>query len=128
VTSRTKYFCITLTKDLIETKIFLFAKLSTPYTFNEIREEAQSVQWLEYGRDSGGSILGRGRDLSLRHRVQTGSGAHPASYTMGTVVLTPEIKRQGRKATDSPPPTAKIKNAWRYTYTAPIRLHGVVFN
>jgi hypothetical protein len=27
---------------------------------------------------------GEGRNFSLRHRVQTGSGAHPASYPMGT--------------------------------------------
>jgi hypothetical protein len=26
-------------------------------------------------------------NFSLRHRVQTGSGAHPASYLMGTGIL-----------------------------------------
>jgi hypothetical protein len=36
--------------------------------------------------DDRGSIPGKGNYeiFSLRHRVQTGSGAHPASYPMGT--------------------------------------------
>jgi hypothetical protein len=37
-----------------------------------------------YGVDSQGSIPGKGRDFSLLHSVQTGSGAQPASYAMGT--------------------------------------------
>jgi hypothetical protein len=32
----------------------------------------------------GDSSLGRGWDFSPQHRVQTGSGAHTASYTMDT--------------------------------------------
>jgi len=32
-----------------------------------------------------GSISGRDRDFSLHHRVQTGSGAHKASYPKGTM-------------------------------------------
>jgi hypothetical protein len=42
---------------------------------------------LGYGLDDGGSRVrfpaGAG-DFSLHHRVQNGSGAHPASYPMGT--------------------------------------------
>jgi len=39
-----------------------------------------------YGLDGRSSIPGRGKDesFSLRHRVLTASGAHPASYPMGT--------------------------------------------
>jgi len=33
--------------------------------------------------DDQGSITGRGTDFSLRHRVQTSSGDHRASYPMG---------------------------------------------
>jgi hypothetical protein len=47
---------------------------------------AQSVQWLSNGLDGRGSTPGMGRDSSLHHRVQTGSGAYPASYTIVTVV------------------------------------------
>jgi hypothetical protein len=32
------------------------------------------------------------KDLSLFHSVQTGSGAHPASYPMGTGVFSPGNK------------------------------------
>jgi len=39
---------------------------------------------LDYGLDDQGSIPGRGKTFSLRHRVQTNFGAHPVSYTMGT--------------------------------------------
>jgi hypothetical protein len=44
------------------------------------------VHRLGYGLDDRGSIPGRGNDgiLSLLHHVQTGSGAHIASYPMGT--------------------------------------------
>jgi hypothetical protein len=42
---------------------------------------------LGYGQDDGGSRVrfpvGAG-NFSLHHRVQNGSGAHPASYPMGT--------------------------------------------
>jgi hypothetical protein len=40
--------------------------------------------------------------LSLRHRVQTGSGAYPAFYQLGT-----GIKRPGREADHSPLSSAR---------------------
>jgi hypothetical protein len=51
----------------------------------------QSAYRLGYGLDDGASIPGKGNDgiFSLRHRVQTSSGAHQASYPMGTGALTP---------------------------------------
>jgi hypothetical protein len=53
----------------------------------------------------------QGRYFSLCHRVQTGSGAHSASYPMGTAALSPGIKRPGREAEYSPPSSAEVKNA-----------------
>jgi hypothetical protein len=38
------------------------------------------------------------------------------------------VKRQGIEADHSPPPSAEVKNAWSYTSTPPIRLHGVVLS
>jgi hypothetical protein len=38
--------------------------------------------------------------FSLHRRVQTVSGAHPASYLMGIGVLTPEAKRPECEADD----------------------------
>jgi hypothetical protein len=55
------------------------------------------------------------------HHVQTGSGAHSGSYPVG-------VKQPGREPDHSPPPGAKVKNAWSYTSTSPIRLHGVVLS
>jgi hypothetical protein len=40
-----------------------------------------------------------------------GSGAHPASYPVGTGALSPGIKRPGREADHSPPTSAEVKNA-----------------
>jgi hypothetical protein len=44
-------------------------------------------------------------------------GLHPASYPMDGGVLFSGIRRPGRKADHSPPPSAEVKNAWSYTST-----------
>jgi hypothetical protein len=85
---------------------------------------------LGYGLDDWGSRVrfpaGAG-NFSLNHRVQTGSGTHPASYLMGTGgVLYLGVKRPEREADHSPPSGAEVNNAWSYTSTPPMRLHGVV--
>jgi hypothetical protein len=49
-------------------------------------------------------------DFSSNLCIQTGSGAHPASYTMGTRGSFPEGKaRPGRDADHSPPSSAEVK-------------------
>jgi len=50
----------------------------------------------------------------------------PIQWVLGAV--TPGVKRPEREANTSPPSSAKIKDAWSYTFTPPIRLHGVMFN
>jgi hypothetical protein len=50
-------------------------------------------------------------NFPLHHRVQTGSGAHPVSYPMGTVGSFPGVKRAGREADHSPPYSADVNNA-----------------
>jgi hypothetical protein len=50
----------------------------------------------------------------------------PIQWVTGNLSLL--IKRPGREADHSPPPSAKVKNAWSYIYTPPIRLHGVVLS
>jgi hypothetical protein len=62
-------------------------------------------------------------NFSLHHRFQNGSGAHPASYPMGARVSFP-----GREADHTPPFSAEVKNARKYTSTPPIRLHGVMLS
>jgi hypothetical protein len=54
-----------------------------------------------------------------RHLFQTGSGAHPASYTTGTGGSLQGVNRSGREADHSPPFCAKVNNAWSYTSTPP---------
>jgi hypothetical protein len=44
------------------------------------------------------------------HRIQTGSGVHPASYTISTGGSFPGVKRPGGEAEQSLP-TAEVKNA-----------------
>jgi hypothetical protein len=65
-------------------------------------------------------------NFSLHHRVQNGSGAHPASYQMGTRGSFPGDKRRGVKLTTHLHLVPRSKNAWSCTSTLPIRLHGVV--
>jgi hypothetical protein len=53
------------------------------------------------------------KDFSCSLCVQTGSGAHPASCTMGTGVLSPGVKaRPGRDADHSPPSSAEVENEY----------------
>jgi hypothetical protein len=49
--------------------------------------------------------------------VQTGSGAHPTSYTMGTWVSFLGVKRPGCEACHWPPTSAEVKKMWIYTST-----------
>jgi hypothetical protein len=49
-----------------------------------------------------------GKDFSLVHSVQTGSGVHTANEYRGP--YTPGVKQQGREAEHSPPSSIKVKN------------------
>jgi hypothetical protein len=71
-----------------------------------------------YGLDDRGSRVqlpaGAG-NFSLHHLIQNGSGAHPASYAMGTRGFSLGLKQPGLEADHSPPSSAEVKNAWSYT-------------
>jgi hypothetical protein len=74
--------------------------------------------WLGYQLDDRGSrvrIPAGAGNFSLHHRVQTGSGAHPACYPMGTGGSFPGVKRLGCEADLHLVP--RSKNEWRYTST-----------
>jgi hypothetical protein len=67
---------------------------------------------LGYGLDDRGSRVRfpvGAVNFSLHHRVQNGSGAHPASYPMGARGFFLWVKRQGREADHSPPSSAEVK-------------------
>jgi hypothetical protein len=60
-----------------------------------------------------------GQDFSLLHNVQTGSGAHPASYPMSAGAISARVKRPGLKDDPSPPSSAEVKKMWIYISTPP---------
>jgi hypothetical protein len=49
----------------------------------ESKKRGEDSVGICYGLDGRSSILSRGRNISVLHSVQTGSGTHAASYTMG---------------------------------------------
>jgi hypothetical protein len=49
------------------------------------------------------------QEFSLFHVIQTGSGAHPASYPMGAGEFFPGVKRPGCEADHSSPANADVK-------------------
>jgi hypothetical protein len=57
-------------------------------------------------------------DSSLPRCAQTGSGAHPASYEIGTEGFSPWTKWPGREVIHSAPSNAEFKNSWSYIPTS----------
>jgi hypothetical protein len=71
---------------------------------------AQAVQCLTTDWTAGVRSPTEAEDFSSNLCVQTGSGAHPASCTVGTGGSFPEGKaRPGRDADHSPPSSAEVK-------------------
>jgi hypothetical protein len=83
-----------------------FEHIATVTRFSVVRATAA------YGLDDGGSEFDSSdQELSLLHIVQTGSEAHPYSYTLGTgVFFSARAKRLRLKADHSPQTNADIKN------------------
>jgi hypothetical protein len=72
---------------------------------------AQAVQCLTMGWTIGVRSLTGAEDFSSSPCIQTGSGAHPASWPMDTGGPFPGGKaRPGRDADHSPPSSAEVKN------------------
>jgi hypothetical protein len=73
--------------------------------------------FLRGNRDSSVGIVTRlrarrTRNLDSRHEKEifTGSGAHPASYRVGSGALSPGVKGSRREADHSPASSAEVKN------------------
>jgi hypothetical protein len=83
----------------------------------------------DYGLDGRGSIPTEAEDFSSSLCVQTGSGAHPASCTMGAGGSFPGGKaRPGRDADNSPPSRAKGKKTGvPLTQSASLACSGTTF-
>jgi hypothetical protein len=79
-------------------------------------------------RGVGVRVLVRSR-ISLLHVVQTGSGAHPASYPMGAGGSFLGGKATGAWSSHhSPPISAEVKKNVDLYIHSPVRLHGIVLN
>jgi hypothetical protein len=90
---------------LIVTPLFCSnIKLSKHYTYN-VGWDSSVVTAIRYGLDGPGI-----ESLGVRFSapVQTGPGAHPASYKMGTGSL-PGVKRPNRGIGNPPPSSAEVK-------------------
>jgi hypothetical protein len=74
---------------------------------------------------SGVWIPGVERDFYLFRKVQTVSGAHPASYLMDNWSSFPRIKRPRREFDHWSPSSPRVKNEWYYTSTSHLCLHCV---
>jgi len=62
--------------------------------------------------------------INLLSKVQVGSVAHPASYSMGNGAPPLGLRHLGHDD-HLPPLSAKIKNEWSYIFTPPIHHHCV---
>jgi hypothetical protein len=103
-----KYFSVISTNCFSSSKVsILLLNKRKDYLLSYVHMEPGSSGSIvsDYGLDDRGSIPGGGLC------VQTGSGAHPASCTMGTGGPFPGGKaRLGRDANHSPPSSAEVVN------------------
>jgi hypothetical protein len=60
--------------------------------------------------------------------VQTGSGTHPAHYSMHTGVLSREVHQTGRDIDQSSPSRAEVKTEWSCTSVPPHHVVDAVFH
>jgi hypothetical protein len=84
---------------------------------------------LGYGLDDRGFESRQGLGIffpTSASRPALGPTQPPMQWVPGALSL--GVKRPGREADHSHPFSAKVKNAWSYTSTPPIRLHGVVLS
>jgi hypothetical protein len=80
---------------------------------------AQSVQRLATRWTEGSDFESlQCQELYLLHSVQTGSGAHTASYSMRNGGSFPKVKRPGSESHHSPPTSAEVKKTCIYTLTS----------
>jgi hypothetical protein len=93
-----------------------------------VREWTQhrtSAEWYSVGLRAGRGVRvpAEAGNFSLHHRVKTGSGTNPASYSVGTgESFSLGVRRPVRKADHSPQEYVQV------TPTTPIRLRGVMLS
>jgi hypothetical protein len=92
----------------------------SPYKGGNVSRVAESVKCLTMDWTAGVRSPIEAEDFSSNLCIQTGSGAHPASYTVGTGGSFPGGKVQpGRDADHSPPSSAKVKKEYELNLLSP---------
>jgi hypothetical protein len=100
----TKIYILSWTHISFKINVSLIQNTCAPQRTNSAPQEALSTVWeplvwcLDYRPDDRVWIPGRSKIFSCRLCVQTSSGAHPASFPMGTGCPFPRVKR-GRGVT-----------------------------
>jgi hypothetical protein len=68
---------------------------------------------MEWTTKERGSIP-KGQELFVLENLQTSAGDHTTSYPIRSGTHSLELKRPGRQASHSPPPSTKDKSEWLY--------------
>ena len=68
---------------------------------------------------------GKDKKFPLYENFRNAFGSQPASYSMGTGVISPSIAA-GREADHSPSSIDEVSNEWSCTSTPFLRRHGVL--
>jgi hypothetical protein len=92
--------------------MFEHALLATQQVANQflVPVSCQGIILHNFQFISVGCIPSRTKRFSLQRYFHTGSGAHSASYTMGTGVVSLGVKWLGHEADHSPPSSTQVKN------------------
>jgi hypothetical protein len=104
---------------------------ASPINCTEMCSRARIAQWYSAGLRVGwlGVRFPAGAgNFFLHHRVQTGSGAHPASYPMGTRGSFPGGKNDGAWSWPLTSIQCRDHRMRGANHHSPIRLHGVVLS
>jgi hypothetical protein len=101
---------------------------SSQYCYINIAVHFALIHWLIPISFTARPFPAAAADFFLHHSVQNGSGAHPASYPMGTRGYVPGGKAVGAWSWPHLHLVSRSNNAWSYTSAPPIRLQGMVLS
>jgi hypothetical protein len=114
---------------LLRWKVRRVAKLIHGPMENEIQTLCLGpglAQWYSAGQRAGVRVPVVAGNFSPHSQVQTGSGAHSASYSICIRGSFPGVRQRLGEANHSAPSSSEVNNAWSCTSTTPLRLHSVV--
>jgi hypothetical protein len=123
LTLRIKYMVVVVVVVVIIIIISIeWALLASLHKYIKSRDSSVGIA-LGHGLDDWGSKVrfpaGAG-NFSLHHRVQNGSAPSQPAIQLVLRAISLGVKRPGRKADNSHPSNAEVKNAWSYTSTPPM--------